>query len=67
MMKETLAEAIRKWMADVGVTQQEAALFLETTQPRVSLIKRGCLDSITIDALVTYCLRVGLTVTITVQ
>ncbi|WYV99083.1 HTH DNA binding protein [Pseudomonas phage vB_PpuM-NoPa] len=53
-MKEQLAECIRQWMLDNEMTQAEAAVFLETRQPRVNLIVNKKLDTISLGALVSY-------------
>lgn len=68
-MKERLAEVIRQWMWDNDMTQAETAVFLETTQPRVSLIKRNQVGTISLEMMVAYVTRLGYTVdlNITVQ
>lgn len=58
-MKEQLAEQIRQWMLDNEMTQAEAAVFLETRQPRVNLIVNKKLDTISLGALVSYVEMLG--------
>lgn len=66
-MKERLAEIIRQWMLDNDMTQAETAVFLETRQPRVSLIVNKKLDSISLEALIAYVELLGYKVGLTVE
>lgn len=66
-MKERLAEIIRQWMFDNDMTQAETAVFLETRQPRVSLIVNKKLDSISLEALIAYVELLGYKIDLTVE
>jgi predicted XRE-type DNA-binding protein len=50
-----------------GMSQQEAAILLGVTQPRVSELVRGKINFFVLDKLVNMAARAGLGVTLTVQ
>ena|SRR6187549_3917315 len=58
-MRAELLRALRAWLANAG-TQAAAAKVLGVTQARVSDIKRGKIDSFSLDLLVRLAARAGL-------
>ena len=56
-LKQRVAEEISVLLE--GWTQEYAAAFLRTSQPRVSEIRRGKLDRFSLDRLVRYLSRLG--------
>ena len=51
-MRSLLLQGLGCWLADSGMTQNEAAKVLAVTQARVSDIKRGKIRSFSLDLLV---------------
>jgi predicted XRE-type DNA-binding protein len=62
LLRCTLAEALRKWMAREGLTQVRAAKRLGVVQPRISEIARNKVDKLSLDYLVGLCAKAGLSV-----
>jgi predicted XRE-type DNA-binding protein len=58
-MRAELLRGLQAWIANAG-TQAEAAHVLGVTQSRVSDIKRGKIDSFSIDLLIRLAARAGL-------
>ncbi|TMJ15718.1 MAG: XRE family transcriptional regulator [Alphaproteobacteria bacterium] len=56
IVKAKLALRIQKTVAELGLTQREAAALMPITQPKLSLITRGKLDDISQEKLEA-CLR----------
>lgn len=59
-IRATLLRALQEWVAESGRTQAEMAGQLGVTQARVSDIKRGKIDSFSLDLLVKLAARAGL-------
>ncbi|NCW86737.1 MAG: helix-turn-helix domain-containing protein [Oxalobacteraceae bacterium] len=59
-MRSLLLQGLGSWLADSGMTQNEAAKVLAVTQARVSDIKRGKISSFSLDLLVRLAARAGL-------
>ena len=59
-MLSLLLQGLGSWLADSGMTQNEAAKVLAVTQARVSDIKRGKISSFSLDLLVRLAARAGL-------
>ncbi|MDO8755883.1 MAG: XRE family transcriptional regulator [Polaromonas sp.] len=58
-MRATLLNALQAWLAESGLTQAKAAAQLGVTQARVSDIKRGKINSVSLDLLVRLAVRAG--------
>ena len=56
VVKAKLAQRIQRTIADLGLTQREAAARMPITQPKLSLLTRGRLDDIS-QAKLEECLR----------
>lgn len=59
-MRAELLRALERWLKDSGLTQIAAAKVLGVTQARVSDIKRGKINSFSLDLLVRLAARAGL-------
>lgn len=59
-MRSELLSGLQTWLAESGLTQTAAAGELGITQARVSDIKRGKIDSFSLDLLVRLAARAGL-------
>ena len=59
-MRSLLLLGLGSWLAGTGMTQTEAAKVLGITQARVSDIKRGKINSFSLDLLVRLAARAGL-------
>jgi predicted XRE-type DNA-binding protein len=59
-MRSELLRALQAWLAESGSTQTAAAAELGITQARVSDIKRGKIESFSLDLLVRLASRAGL-------
>lgn len=66
-IRSRLMLAIEKFIEGEGLTQQQAAERLGTTQPRVSEVLRGKINEFTIDSLVNMLTNAGLQVEIRVS
>ena len=66
LLKAELATAISQVIARRGWTQAEAAAHLGVDQPRVSHLLRGRLGQFSIDALLSYLIRLDLRVKVSV-
>lgn len=62
LLRAQLAEALRVWMEQRGLTQAQAAKRLGIAQPRVSEIARGKVELLSLDYLVGLCAKVGIAV-----
>ncbi len=58
-MRATLLNALQAWLVQSGLTQAKAATQLGITQARVSDIKRGKINSVSLDLLVRLAARAG--------
>jgi predicted XRE-type DNA-binding protein len=63
-MRSELMMAVNKKIETDGYNQTEAAACLEISQPRVSALSRGRIDSFRPDTLVNFAHRLGLRVSI---
>jgi predicted XRE-type DNA-binding protein len=61
-LRAQLAEALRAWMEQEGLTQADAAKKLGIAQPRVSEITRGKVELLSLDYLVGLCAKAGIPV-----
>jgi predicted XRE-type DNA-binding protein len=59
-LRVELMTRLRKWLADEGLTQAEAAKRLHVTQPRVSALVKGAWKDFSVDMLLTLAARAGL-------
>jgi predicted XRE-type DNA-binding protein len=59
-IRATLLRGLQEWLAASGKTQAAAAKQLEVTQARVSDIKRGKINTFSLDLLVKLAARAGL-------
>src|SRR5262245_10221615 len=59
-MRSELLHGLQAWLGESGSTQTAAAAELGITQARVSDIKRGKIDSFSLDLLVRLAARAGL-------
>jgi predicted XRE-type DNA-binding protein len=59
-MRSELLRGLQSWLEGAGLTQTAAAADLGITQARVSDIKRGKIDSFSLDLLVRLAARAGL-------
>lgn len=59
-IRATLLRGLQDWLAEAGQTQAELAEQLGVTQARISDIKRGKVDSFSLDLLVKLAARAGL-------
>lgn len=59
-MRADLLMGLEKWLAESNLTQTAAAEVLGVTQARISDIKRGKIDSFSMDLLVRLAARAGL-------
>ena len=66
-IKADLLGEIRTAVLAHGYSQKQVAELWGQSQPRVSEIMRGRLESVTLDKLVTYLERLGLDVTIEIK
>ena len=66
-MRSELMIAIRKWVKDTGLTQANAAIRLNTTQPILNDVLKGRYEKFTIDRLVKMVDAAGLRVSISVN
>jgi predicted XRE-type DNA-binding protein len=62
LLRAQLAEALRVWMEQGGLTQADAAKRLGIAQPRVSEITRGKVELLSLDYLVGLCTKAGIPV-----
>lgn len=62
LLRAQLAEALRVWMEQSGLTQAQAAKRLGIAQPRVSEIARGKVELLSLDYLVALCAKAGIAV-----
>lgn len=62
LLRAQLAEALRAWMEQGGLTQVQAAKRLGIAQPRVSEIIRGKVELLSLDYLVGLCAKAGISV-----
>jgi predicted XRE-type DNA-binding protein len=62
LLRCDLAEALRKWMTRERLTQAQAAKRLGVVQPYVSEITCNKVDKLSLDYLVGFCAKAGLTV-----
>lgn len=62
LLRAKLAEALRVWMERKKLTQAQAAKRLGISQPRVSEIKRGKVELLSLDYLVGLCAKAGIVV-----
>jgi predicted XRE-type DNA-binding protein len=62
LLRAQLAEALRVWMEQGGLTQADAAKKLGIAQPRVSEITRGKVELLSLDYLVGLCAKAGIPV-----
>lgn len=62
LLRAQLAEALRVWMEQSGLTQAQAAKRLGIAQPRVSEIVRGKVELLSLDYLVGLCAKAGIAV-----
>ena len=62
LLRAQLAEALRAWMEQEGLTQADAAKKLGIAQPRVSEITRGKVELLSLDYLVGLCAKAGIPV-----
>jgi predicted XRE-type DNA-binding protein len=62
LLRAKLAEALRVWMERKKLTQAQAAKRFGISQPRVSEIKRGKVELLSLDYLVGLCAKVGIVV-----
>lgn len=58
-MRSALLIALQAWLAESGMTQAKAAAQLGVTQARVSDIKRGKINGVSLDLLVRLAARAG--------
>ncbi len=65
-LRSELMMAIKKHIADAGISQAQAARLLGVTQPRVSDLIRGKINLFGLDALVNLAVAAGLHVEIRV-
>jgi predicted XRE-type DNA-binding protein len=61
-LKEELMDELAKWIKDNHLKQEEAAVILQVTRPRVSDVVNKKISKFTIDALVGMLSRIGKTV-----
>ena len=66
-LRSELMIAIRKWVKDTGLTQANAAIRLNTTQPILNDVLKGRYEKFTIDRLVKMVDAAGLHVSISVN
>ena len=59
-MRSLLLSGLGRWLADLGMTQTEAAKMLGLTQARVSDLKHGKISQFSFDLLVRLAARAGL-------
>ena len=62
VLKEALMSELAKWIKENHLKQEEAALILHITRPRVSDVVNKKISKFTIDALVDMLTRIGKTV-----
>ena len=62
LLRAQLAEALRAWMEQEGLTQADVAKKLGIAQPRVSEITRGKVELLSLDYLVGLCAKAGIPV-----
>jgi predicted XRE-type DNA-binding protein len=67
MIRARLMDAIEDLIASRGLTQQQAAELLGTTQPRISDLVRGKINEFTIDSLVRMLSHAGFRVEVRVN
>ena len=58
-LRAELMVEIRKYVKESGLTQEEAAITLKTTQPRLNDIIKGRIEKCTLDRLVNMLAEVG--------
>lgn len=66
-LKKELAAKIKDMIQGIKLTQAEAAVMMETTQPRVSMIMAGKIEGISLESLIDYTNLLGYTVTLNIQ
>ena len=66
-LKSAMAAAICDWIKQDQLTQEQAAERLFLHRPRVSDLQRGRLEKFSVDALMTYLLRAGKDVHLSVR
>jgi predicted XRE-type DNA-binding protein len=62
LLRARLAEALRKWIEREKLTQAKASQRLGIAQPRVSEIRRGKVELLSLDYLVGLCAKAGIPV-----
>ena len=62
LLRAQLAEALRVWMEQSELTQDQVAKRLGIAQPRVSEIVRGKVELLSLDYLVGLCAKAGIPV-----
>jgi predicted XRE-type DNA-binding protein len=62
VLKEALMSELVKWIKENNLKQEEAAVILQVTRPRVSDVVNKKINKFTIDALVGMLTRIGKTV-----
>ena len=60
LLRAQLAEALRQWIEREELTQALAAKRLGIAQPRVSEIKRGKVELLSLDYLMALCAKAGI-------
>jgi predicted XRE-type DNA-binding protein len=66
-LRSDLMIQLRKRLAALGVTQQQAARLLGVSQPRVSDLMRGKIDRFSVDTLIKFLGKAGAEVRLTVR
>lgn len=57
---QSIAETFKYWKKEENMTQQKFAKLIGCSQPRVSNIINGNVEKFTIDKLISFCLRLGM-------
>lgn len=59
-LASVIAETFKNWKRDSNITQSDFAVRIGSSQPRVSNIIKGNIDSFTVDKLLSFCVRLQL-------
>lgn len=66
-LRSTLMLALKRYIQREGLTQVQASKLFAVTQPRISNLIRGKIDSFSLDTLIKMATAAGLRVTMRVQ
>ncbi len=64
LLRCELAEVLRKWMTREGLPQAQAARHLGVVQPRISKIACSKVAKLSLDHLVAFCAKAGVTIAV---